>query len=270
MSISPERSPATRVAASGIRRIDELLEAGGLSPVIGDRFEPMIVALLPLDVPVGPGADRMQGRLLLADRLQVFLRGDVLVSHELGEVRGDLPHAVLEVHDHRELVGSLDPFELVAKEGPRSPRHVRPQVLLDGELDILRRQLAPVLVKRHTRPELKSPRSQLVGGLPFRGQPGPIGKRLGVTLDERIVDAVPQGLFGLTGAPGKWGLDAPLANGHDEPVAGCSRAEGHDKGRAHQGGGRACSPPQKRTTIDRSRHDQTSVTVRGTQGGAFP
>ena len=190
------------------------------APVVPHRLEPVIVALLALDVPVGAGADRMERRLVLADRLDVLLRGDVLVADELGEVRGDFPDAVLEVHHDRVLVGRLDPLEVGAEERRRSARHVGPQILLDGELDVLGRHLAEAFVELHARAELERPRPELVRRLPFRRQPRHVPERLRVAHDQRVVHAVPQRLFRLAGAPGKRGLDAPLADGHDEPVTG--------------------------------------------------
>src|SRR5262249_56988915 len=132
-------------------------EARCLSPVIGDRPEAMEVALAALDVPEGAGADGMKGRLLLADRLQVFLGDDVLVADELGEVRRDLPHSILEVPHYRELVGCLDAIEVQAEEGRRAAARVGLHILLDRELDVLGRELAPALVELDARPELERP-----------------------------------------------------------------------------------------------------------------
>ena len=120
MSISPARSPDRRVAGIGDATDDHLLEGRRLAPVVGHRLEPMVVALPALDVAVGAGADRVERRLLLAHRLQILLRDDVLVADELGEVRGDLPDPVLEVHDYGELVRRLDPVEVRAEERRRA------------------------------------------------------------------------------------------------------------------------------------------------------
>src|SRR5262249_8377134 len=46
---------------------DELLERGGLPPVARHGLEPMVVALLALDVPERTGPDRMERRLVLSD-----------------------------------------------------------------------------------------------------------------------------------------------------------------------------------------------------------
>src|SRR5262252_7185895 len=107
-----------REARRGLRNAadDEFLEGGRLPPVIRYRLEPVVVALLALDVAKRTRTDRVERGLVLADRLDVLLRGGVLVADELGEVRRHLPRAVLEVHDDRELVGRLDPVELAAEE----------------------------------------------------------------------------------------------------------------------------------------------------------
>jgi hypothetical protein len=95
---------------------DHFLERRRLAPVPHDRLEAVIVALPSLDVAVGAGANGMEGGLLFTDRLEVFLRDDVLVADELREVRGHLPDAVLEVQHHRQLVRRLDALEVVAEE----------------------------------------------------------------------------------------------------------------------------------------------------------
>jgi hypothetical protein len=81
-------------AGSGIRDAsdDELLERRRLPPVVRHRLEPVEIALPALDVPIGTGADRVKGGLLLADFLEVLLRRGVLVADELGEERGHFPH----------------------------------------------------------------------------------------------------------------------------------------------------------------------------------
>src|SRR4029450_2210389 len=71
----PEPGPARR--RIGDAPDDQLLEGGRLPPVVRDRLEPVVVALLAFHVPVGTGADGMERRLVLTDRLDVLARGDV-------------------------------------------------------------------------------------------------------------------------------------------------------------------------------------------------
>jgi hypothetical protein len=199
---------------------DELLEGRRLAPVVGDRLEAMVVALLALHVAERPGADRVQRGFVLSHRLDVLLRGDVLVADELGEVRGHFPDPILEVHHHRVLIRGLDAIEMGAKERRRPALRVGLEILLDGELDVLGGHLAEALVELHARAQLESPRPELVRGLPFGGEPRTILEGLGIAHDQRIVDAVPQGLLGLAGAPRERRLDAPLSHGDDQPLAG--------------------------------------------------
>jgi hypothetical protein len=105
-----------------MRRYEQLLEHGSLPPVARHGLEAVIVALLAFDVAKGAGADGMDRRLLLADRLHVFLRDDVLVADVLGEQRRHHPLRALEAHHHRGLVGRLDLVEVVARRNRRSRR----------------------------------------------------------------------------------------------------------------------------------------------------
>src|SRR6266851_7824284 len=122
------------------------------------------------------------------------------------------------MHDHGVLVGQLDLLELIAEEGRRPPLDTRPQVLLDGELDILAGQLAPVLMKHDPPPEVEGPGLIVVRGFPVGCESRPILEGLWVPGDQRIVDAVPQGFFRLAGAPGERRFDPPLADRDDKPV----------------------------------------------------
>src|SRR5262249_43083623 len=131
---------------------------------------------------------------------------------------------------------------------------VRFHVLLDRELDVLGRELAPALVESHARTQLERPGLELVRRLPFGGEPGSVLERLRIALDERIVDAVPQGLLGLHGPPRERGLGAPLADGDDQTIAG-RRARGtrrRENRRAHgrRGRGSGRGALQKRSSIE--------------------
>src|SRR5262245_55184152 len=218
----------------------------------------MEVSLAALDVSVGASADRMQGRLLFTDRLQIFLWDDVLVADELGEVRFDLPDAILEVHDHCELVGCFDTIEIQAEEGRRAAARVRLHVLFDRELDVLRGQFAPALVELDARPQLERPRPHLVRRLPLRGQAGTILERFRVAHDQRVVDAVPQRLLALGRSPGERRLGAPLPDGHHQTIAGrrARRASGREQRSAHDGDGGGPGALQERSAVEGSGHGE--------------
>src|SRR5262249_15294727 len=143
-------------------------------------------------------------------------------------------------------------------EGRRAAAGVRLQVLLDRELDVLRRELAKSLVELHAGTQLERPRLELVRGLPFGGEPGAVLERLRIALDERIVDAVPQRLLRLGGAQSERRLGAPLPDGDGEAIAcraagGTSRREdrsARDSGARRSSGGAL----QERPAIEFSGH----------------
>src|SRR5206468_9893398 len=212
---------------------DHFLEGRRLAPVPRDRLEAVIVALPSLDMPVGAGPNGMEGGLLFTDRLEVFLRDDVLVADELREVRRDLPEPILEMQHHRQLVRRLDPLEVVAEERRRAAAGVRLEILLNGELDVLGRQLAPALVKLDARAELERPGPHLVRRLPFRGEARAVLEGLRIAHDERVVHAVPQRLLALGRAPRERRLGAPLPDSDHEPAPPLPRpAPGQDEGRS--------------------------------------
>jgi len=66
------------------------------------------------------------------------------------------------------------------KNGADPPCESGLEILLDGELDVVGGHLAVAFVELHARAELERPRSELVRGLPFRRQPGPILEGLGI------------------------------------------------------------------------------------------
>ena len=243
----------------------QLLERRRLPPVLGHRLEAVVVALPALDVAVGSGADRVQGRLLLAHRLHVLLRRDVLVADELRDLGRHLPQAILEVQHDRVLVGDLDTVEVDAEEGRGAARRVRLEVLLDRELHVLGGHLAEPLVELHALAQLEGPGSHLVRRLPFRGQPRTHSKGLGIARDERVVDAVPEGLLRLARAPGERRLQAPLPDGDHQLVALGGRARGQQRD-AQQGHGGGPGGFQKGAAINRARHHMSSVSG---VGGSF-
>jgi hypothetical protein len=225
--------------------------------VIRHRLETVVVALLALHVAVGPGADRVRGRLLLAHALEVLLRDDVLIADVLREERRHDPLPRLEVHHDRELVGRLDALEVVAEEVGRAAERVGLVALLDGELDVLGSQLSVALVERHTGPQLEGPRAHLVGGLPLGGQPRAVLPRLRIAHDERVVDAVPQRLLGLDRAPGERRFCAPLADGDDEAITLGEGARGQPRS-ADQRCGDGSRALQKGPPVDPSAHARST------------
>ena len=232
----------------------QLAERGRLAPVARHRLEAVEVALLAVDVAIRPAADRMHRRLLIADRLHVLPGRHVLVADVLCEERRHDPLAAFEVHHDGQLVGRLDPLEVVAEVVGRASQRVGLEALLDGPLDVLGRELAPALVKLHARAELERPGPHLVRGLPFRGQPRAVPEGLRVAHDERIVDAVPQRLLGLNRSPGKRRLGSPLADGDHETIAGGRRAAGGER-RRRERHRRGSGSLQERSAIDRGRHE---------------
>src|SRR4030095_778440 len=116
----PRAQPRQARGGGGHPPNDHFLEGPRLAPAASARLEAVIVALPSLDVPVGAGANGMEGGLLFTDRLEVFLRDDVLVADELREVRGDLPDPVLEVPHHRQLVRRVYAVEVVVEERRRA------------------------------------------------------------------------------------------------------------------------------------------------------
>src|SRR4029453_19550088 len=91
--------------------------------------------------------------------------------------------------------------EFVWEERGRAPAGVRLHVLLNGELDVLGRQLAPALVKLDARAELERPGPHLVRRLPLRGEARAVLEGLRVAHDEGGVHAVPKRLLSLRRAP---------------------------------------------------------------------
>ena len=100
------------------------------------------------------------------------------------------------------------------------------EALLDGELHVLGRSS-----RRSPRGTSRPERSLNVHvrisfeRLPLGGEARAVLEGLGIALDQRVVDAVPQGLLGLRVAPGEGRLGAPLADGDDEAV-GLGRGAG--------------------------------------------
>src|SRR5438309_8798383 len=85
--------------------------------------------------------------------------------------------------------------------------------------------------------------------------PGAVLEGLRVARDQRIVDAVPQGLLALHAAPGERRLGAPLTDRDDEALVGAGGgASGTNERRAHGGDGRGARPPQETPAIDRTSH----------------
>jgi len=122
--------------------------------------------------------DGMERRLVLSDRLEVLPRRDVLVADELREVRGHFPHPVLEVHHDRVLVGVSIRSRCMRKNGADPPCESGLRFCSTVNLTssaVTRRGLRGTA----RRAELERPRSELVRGLPFRRQPGPILEGLG-------------------------------------------------------------------------------------------
>ena len=234
MSISPGAHAGQPSRRLGDAADEQLLERGSLPPVARHGLEAMIVALLALDVAIGAGADGMDRRLLLADRLHVFLRDDVLVADVLGEERRHHPLRALEAHHHRGLVGRLDLVEVIAKEIGGAADGIGLEALLDRVLDVLRGHLAEALVEHHARAQLERPRAHFARGLPLGGETGLIREGLRIALDERIVDVIPQGLLGLRVPPGQRCLGAPLADGDDQPIALRRGAGAKDEGSARR------------------------------------
>ena len=193
----------------------------------------------------------MERGLVLAHRLDILLRGDVLVADELGEVRRHLPDLVLEVHHDRVLVRRLDALQVHAEERRRSALRIWLEVLLDGELHVLRGHLAEPFVELHARTELERPRLELVRGLPLGRQARAVLEGLRVAHDQRVVGAIPQGLLGLARAPREGRLDPPLADRHDEAVARRDRTRRGDERGPHCCRGR--SPLEERASVDRHR-----------------
>src|SRR5262249_2268264 len=241
---------------------DELLERRRLAPVAGDGLEPLIVALLALDVTVWAGPDRMGGGLLLADALHVLLRGYVLIADVLREQRRHDPLSALEVEHQRELVRRVDVIEVRAEEVRGAAERVGLEALLDRELDVFGRHLAPALVELHAGTQLERPRAHLVGRLERSGQRGAVLPRLDVAQDERVVDRVPERLLRLHAAPGERSLRTPLPDGDGQTI-GLRRRARHDQTRARHDGRGQPGPSEKRSTIDRPGHPLLRYSVAG-------
>ncbi len=238
--------------------------------MIRHRLEPVVVTLPTFHVAVGTSADWMQRCLLLTHRLQILLGGDVLVADELREVGGRLPHAILEVHHHGELVGRLDPVEVAAKERGRSAAGVGLDVLFDRELDVLGRHLAPPFMELHPRTELERPGPHLVRGLPLGSQAGAVFEGFRVSRNERIVHTIPQGLLALDGTPGKRRFRTPAADRHHQAIVrGDGAGAHHERPRRGSDRRRRCRL-QKCPTIASSAHSGLLLARRSSPPHAGP